>query len=68
MTDQELERLTRFNDLVANIERDIRSIESIYRSIGMFDEARTRLAQRIAHKILEGEYAYAHMAAGAAGE
>lgn len=49
--------LDRFNNLVAEIKRDIDSICSIYPTVGeaMYDEPKSRLAQRIANRILSRE-------------
>jgi len=41
--------------LAADIKKDIDSICCIYPTIAMYDEPRTRLAERISHRIL-GDY------------
>lgn len=50
--------LRHHNQLAAEIAKDIDAIGSVYKSIGdaMYDEPRTRLAQRIAFKICDGTY------------
>ncbi len=44
--------------VVAAVQRDIDAVCNIYRSVGtaMYDEPRQRLAERIASRLLLGEY------------
>lgn len=53
-----MDDLNQFNMLWHEIEKDITAIGSIYPSVGkqLYDEPRQRLAQRIARKMLGGEY------------